>query len=68
MEVQKHVHFDRAPVQLRGIGGKKHYGFPAEPFLSGTSTINTSALQLEDVTVEMRDWNDCPSVDIPEFK
>ena len=51
-----------------GIGGKKHYGFLRNHSYQVISTINTSALQLEDVTVEMRDWNDRPSVDIPEFK
>ncbi|KKB60141.1 hypothetical protein [Parabacteroides goldsteinii] len=51
-----------------GIGGKKHYGFLRNHSYQVVSTINTSALQLEDVTVEMRDWNDRPSVDIPEFK
>ena len=51
-----------------GRGGKKHYGFLRNHSYQVISTINTSALQLEDVTVEMRDWNDRPSVDIPEFK
>ena len=55
-------------ITVTGNGGKKHYGFLRNHSYQVISTINTSALQLEDVTVEMRDWNDRPSVDIPEFK
>lgn len=51
-----------------GTDGKKHYGFLRNHSYQVISTINTSALKLENVTVGMRDWNDRSSVDIPEFK
>lgn len=51
-----------------GIGVKKHYGFLRNHSYQVISTVNTDALRLEDVTVEMRDWNDRPPVDIPEFQ
>lgn len=51
-----------------GTGSKKHYGFLRNHSYQVISTINTSALKLENVTVGMRDWNDRSPVDIPEFK
>lgn len=51
-----------------GTGNKKHYGFLRNHSYQVISTINTSTLKLENVAVEMHDWNDRPPVDIPEFE
>lgn len=51
-----------------GADSKKHYGFLRNHSYQVISTVNTDALKLENVAVEMRDWNDRPPVDIPEFK
>ncbi len=51
-----------------GTGNKKHYGFLRNHSYQVISTINTSTLQLENVTVETQDWIDRPPVDFPDFK
>lgn len=58
-----------APLyNFEGVGNKKHYGFLRNHSYQVISTINTSTLRLEDVTVETHDWNDRPPVDFPDFK
>lgn len=51
-----------------GTDSKKHYGFLRNHSYRVISTINTSTLQLENVTVDINDWIERPSVDFPDFK
>lgn len=51
-----------------GTNSKKHYGFLRNHSYQVISTINTSTLQLEGVTVEAHDWSELPLVDFPDFK
>lgn len=51
-----------------GTDSKKHYGFLRNHSYRVISTINTSTLQLENVTVDINDWIERPPVDFPDFK
>lgn len=51
-----------------GTGTKKHYGLLRNHSYEVISTINSTTLELEDVTVETSDWIDRGNTDIPEFK
>ena len=51
-----------------GANSKKHYGFLRNHSYQVISTISTSTLQLEGVTVEAHDWSELPLVDFPDFK
>lgn len=66
---QPHTRTLTAPLyNTSGTGTKKHYGLLRNHSYEVISTINSTTLELENVTVETSDWIDRGNTDIPEFQ